>query len=66
MEAARQRGEREGYPPGGHGMSHFLSEWQRRFDGGRAVRSCISYNASCMVLEKRLLICNIEVEDEKL
>ena len=36
-QAARQRGEREGYPAGGAGMSLFLHEWQRTWDGGKTV-----------------------------
>jgi len=66
MQAARRRGEREGYPPGGYGMSLFLSEWQRRWDGGKAVSSCILYYMLCVVLESRLLTCCTGVEDEKL
>jgi len=38
-QLARRHGEREGYPAGGYGMSLFLSEWQRRLDGGKAVSS---------------------------
>ncbi len=65
-QLARRRGEREGYPAGGYGMSLFLSEWQRRLDGGKAVSSYISRYGSRVVLEKRMLICDNVVEDEKL
>ncbi len=65
-QAARQRGEREGYPAGGYGMSLFLSEWQRRWDGGKAVSSCILGHVSCVVLEEKILISGTGVEDQKL
>lgn len=58
MQAARQRGEREGYPPGGPGMSLFLSDWQRRWDGGKAVNPSMFYYVSHVMLETTLLIRN--------
>jgi len=65
-QAAGQRGEREGYPPGGYGMSLFLSEWQRRWDGGTAVSFCHLGLVLVVVLEKSLLTYENGVEDEKL
>lgn len=66
MQAARQRGEREAYPPGGYGMSLFLSDWQRRWDGGKAVSPSIFYYVSYVALKKMVLICDTGLDDKKL